>query len=217
MSLPGFEFGILEAALSERADQFGDLPGPRQARSQRMADALVSIAQDSLDPAVPGADGSDKGRGAPLVTVFVDAGLAASTQGEAGAEVAYGPRVGPNTLERILCTGSVQVVGLDRGKPVVTSNAAKALPATVRRFVMWRDGGCTVDGCTSRYRLQPHHIRWRADDGDHEPDNLTTLCWFHHHTVVHGLGYRIDPDSPPQRRRFVNPTRPGPDSPGPPP
>ncbi|MDJ0961974.1 MAG: HNH endonuclease, partial [Acidimicrobiia bacterium] len=97
---------------------------------------------------------------------------------------------------------------------VITSDATKAIPPAVRRFVMWRDGGCTADGCTSRYRLQPHHIRWRSDQGDHDPDNLTTLCWFHHHVVIHGLGYRIDPDSPPQRRRFTHPDKwHGPDPP----
>ncbi len=79
---------------------------------------------------------------------------------------------------------------------------------------MWRDGGCTADGCSSRYRLQPHHMQWRTDGGDHDPDNLTTLCWFHHHVIIHGLGYRLDPDSPPQRRRFTLPSSPaGPDPP----
>jgi hypothetical protein len=27
----------------------------------------------------------------------------------------------------------------------------------------------------------------------------------HHHVVVHGMGYRIDPESPPVRRRFLTP------------
>jgi hypothetical protein len=211
--LPGMEFTIFEDAVTQRADEFNDLPGPRQARSQRMADALVSIAQDSLNPAVSTSDHSGEGSREPLVTVFVDADLAAATGGEAGAEIAYGPRVGPNTLERILCTGAVRLVGLTDGRPVVTSGATKAIPPAVRQFVMWRDGGCTADGCTSRYRLQPHHIRWRTDGGDHDPDNLTTLCWFHHHVVIHGLGYRIDPDSPPQRRRFMLGTPAGPDPP----
>ncbi|MDP8958147.1 MAG: hypothetical protein M3N51_02875 [Actinomycetota bacterium] len=48
-------------------------------------------------------------------------------------------------------------------------------------------------------------MRPRSESGSHHPDNLTTLCWFHHHVVVHGMGYRIDPGSPPQRRRFHPP------------
>jgi hypothetical protein len=29
---------------------------------------------------------------------------------------------------------------------------------------------------TSRYRLQPHHIKRHADGGIHDPDDLATFC-----------------------------------------
>jgi hypothetical protein len=86
------------------------------------------------------------------------------------------------------------------------SYATRAIPPAVRRYVAWRDGGCTIDGCRSRYRLQPHHVRHRADGGGHEPDNLTTLCWYHHHVAIHVSDFRIDPHSPPQRRRLLPPS-----------
>ncbi len=199
--LPGYEFRIFAKALQERADMFADLPGPNIARPQRMADAVVSIAQDSLE--LTTTIGEPTGRSEPLATVLVDGNMAAATAGEAGAEIEFGPRVGPVTLERILCTGRVQVVGMANGKPVATSDRTRAIPPAVRRFVAWRDGGCTIDGCHSRYRLQPHHIKSWASGGNHDPDNLATLCWFHHHVVAHGLGHRLDPDTPPQRRRFL--------------
>ena len=170
--LPGFEYRIFTKALEERADMFGDLPGPVATRPQRMADALVSMSQDSLE--LPNPDGKQTHRGDPLATVIVDGAIADDTAGEAGAEIEYGPRVGPAVLEQILCIGRVQLVGLLNGKPVVTSDAARAIPPAIRRFVAWRDGGCTIDGCRSRYRLQPHHIRPRGDAGNHDPDNLTT-------------------------------------------
>jgi hypothetical protein len=210
--LPGFEFSIFTKAIEERADMYGDLPGPRTAKRQRLADALVSIAQDSLE-LLPTPDGDAAGRSEPLATVFVDADLAATTDGEAGAEIEFGPRVGPGTLERILCGGRIQLVGLANGQPVATSNATRAIPPAVRRYVVWRDGGCTIAGCHSRYRLQPHHIRHWAENRDHDPDNLTTLCWFHHHVVAHGMGLQLDPDSPPQRRRFLRANRCGTDPP----
>jgi 5-methylcytosine-specific restriction endonuclease McrA len=86
---------------------------------------------------------------------------------------------------------------------VVTSDATRAIPPEVRRFVAHSDGGCTIAGCHSRYRLQVHHIHFRSNSGTHDADNLTTLCWFHHHVVVHRLGFRINPESPPQKRTFL--------------
>ncbi|MDJ0664589.1 MAG: DUF222 domain-containing protein [Acidimicrobiia bacterium] len=200
VELPGFEHRILTKALEQRADMFNDLPGPAIAKWQRMADAAVSIAQDSLDGYEPAGSST---RSEPVATVLVDASLAGPTKGEAGAEIAYGHRVGPRTLERILCVGRVQIVGLERGRPVIHSPATRSIPPATRRFVAWRDGSCTISGCNSRYRLQPHHVTPRSDGGSHDPENLTTLCWFHHHVVIHGMGLRIDPESPPQKRLFV--------------
>ncbi len=199
--LPGFEYGIFSKALEERADMFGDLPGPVATKPQRMADALVSISQDSLE--LPNPHGEQMHRSDPLATVLVDGTVAGDTAGEAGAEIEFGPRVGPGVLEQILCVGRVQLVGVANGKHVVSSNATRAIPPAIRRLVAWRDGGCTIEGCNSRYRLQPHHVRPRSDGGSHDLYNLTTLCWFHHHVAVHRLGFRIDPDSPSGRRRFL--------------
>lgn len=200
--LPGLDGSVVEKALFERADSFPAPPeGHRGPIGQRLADALVSVCEDSLTR-----DGD--GDATVLTTVFVDAALAALTRGEAGASVASGPRIGPLTLEQILCDGKVEVTAIESGKPVSSSAATRTIPPAVRRFVLHRDGGtCTADGCSSRYRLQPHHIRERSRGGDHDPDNLTTLCWYHHHVVVHRNGYRISPASPPLRRRFLRPGR----------
>ena len=200
VELPGFEHGILTKALEERADMFNDLPGPPITKGQRLADAAVSIAQDSLD----GYQGEEASpRSTPVATVLVDANRAGATRGETGAEIAYGHRVGPRVLDSILCVGRVQIVGIEDGRPVRYSDSTAAIPPAVRAYVAWRDGGCVIGGCNSRYRLQPHHIRHRAHRGDNDPANLVTLCWFHHHVVVHGMGLQIDPESPPQRRRFI--------------
>ena len=68
-----------------------------------------------------------------------------------------------------------------------------------------------IDGCQARTRLQIHHLTPQTAGVDHDPDNLVTLCWYHHHVAIHRMGYRIDPDSPPQRRRLLPPGRGGPD------
>ncbi len=201
--LGGYEGAVVEKALNDRGDEFPDFPdGRRLTRGQRSADALVAISQDSLDGTARGGSSPTQ----PLATVFVDATLAAPTRGESGAEMAAGPRIGPDTLDLILCDGMVEITAVDaEGRPGAVGSAARAIPPRVRRYVLWRDGGCAADGCTSRYRLQPHHIRHRAGGGSDDPINLVTLCWFHHHIVIHRYGYRIDPNSPPRRLRFLRP------------
>jgi hypothetical protein len=202
--LPGVDGKILDMALADRTDELRTLPGGEHfTRGQLQADAIVAMSQDSLDR-----DGGEDGAAnTPGVVLFVDMDQAGNTGGELGAEVEYGPRVGPETLEEMLCTGSVQLVGLENGKPVVTSDNTKPIPPAVRRYVAWRDGGCSITGCHSRYRLQPHHIRHRTHRGDHDPDNLATLCWFHHHVAIHGAGFGLRPGDPPGNRRLTRPRR----------
>jgi len=199
--LDGVGGRTIEKALQQRSDEF---PNDMSSRAHRHALSLTSICQDSLDGF---ADGDSTGSS---VVLFADLDRAAQSGGEAGVEIEFGPRVGPAALEEALCTGSVQLVGLEDGKPVVTSDSTKAIPPAMMRFVKWRDGGCTIDGCRSRYRLQVHHIRHRAHRGDNDPDNLTTLCWYHHHVVIHRRGFTLDTHSPPQRRRLISPRRRGP-------
>ena len=200
--LTAMEGHVFDQALVHRSEQ---LPAPVAAvsRGQRNAHALVAMAQDSLNG---GPDGTSP-VSVPVVSVFVDADLAAPTRGEAGAEIAAGPRIGPATLERLLCEGRIQLITLRDLKPVAASPAVRAIPAATRRFVLWRDGGCVIDGCSSRYRLQPHHITPYSEGGNHDPDNLATLCWYHHHVAIHGTGYRLDANTPPQRRKLIPPTR----------
>ena len=194
---PGVIGRTIDKAICDRADQLrataGDLPS---SRGQRRLDALGAMALDSLDGSTT--DGSSTGQ----VTVFVDARQNNPT--ETTAVIEYGPRVGPDALEEIMCQGRVQIVGLDtNGIPVVTSPATRTIPPAVRHTVAYRDAICVIDGCTSRYRLEPHHITRFTDGGSHHPNNLATLCWYHHHVAIHGNGYRIDPDSPPHRRRLT--------------
>jgi hypothetical protein len=198
---PGYDGRIIAKALEHRADLLPMAPpGEHEGRSQRMLDALTAMAQDFLDGVHP-ADGEPVGGGSSI-TLFLD-NDAVSTGGELGGTVASGPRVGPATIERILCGGEAAVVGLSNGRPVETTDHTKQIPPAVRAFVLQRDGCCVMDGCRSRYRLQPHHIRQRSDGGSNDPDNLVTLCWYHHHIAVHGYGKLLDPESPPMRRRFV--------------
>ncbi len=190
-------------ALDAKADQLPPDPDGDRSRTTRYADALWAISVDSL----AGSDGATVESATPLLTVFVDAHDAAGTNGETGVMIEAGPRVGPATIEAILCDGVIEVTGRTQdGTPVNMGRRSRTIPPRLKRFVLARDGGvCTIAGCVSRYRLQPHHITPWSQGGATDADNLTTLCWFHHHVVIHGRGFTINPSSPPQRRRLRRP------------
>jgi hypothetical protein len=65
-----------------------------------------------------------------------------------------------------------------------------------------RDGWrCAVPGCTSHRNLQVHHVVFRSHGGGDEPENLITLCAWHHQRGVHGGLVRIAGRAP-DRLRF---------------
>ena len=197
--LAGYDWRVVTKALEERADM---LPGAEATAEQRRADALVALAHDWLSPE-PRSHGGGTG---PIVTVTVDAKLAGATDAEAGVTITGGPRVGVETLERIMCEGSVEVlIDAGSGVPLAVGPTARVVPPKMRRFVLARDGGCVVDGCDSSYRLEVHHIIPRSRGGTHDPENLAAVCWWHHHVAIHGQGKQIDLASPPKRRRLLPP------------
>lgn len=181
----GLAGSIIDEAIKQRVDE---LPRDGTAsRAHRAALALESLCADSL-----GGGSERHGSSGATITAFVDWDLAAGTGCEAGAELVAGPRIGPRALQELWCTGAVKIVGLSELRPVVTTESTRTIPPAVRDFVLWRDGGCRAPGCSSRYRLQPHHIHPRSQGGGHHPDNLVSLCWYHHHVVVHRRGMSIE-------------------------
>lgn len=186
--LDGYSGSVVDKVLTERGDEIGVLPdGSRPGLEYRRAAALTALCEDSQ----PSGNGNT-----PLISVFVD---------ELGAEMAGGTPVGPEVLDKVACVGSLEVILKGDGKPLGIGRRSRVIPGRLRRFVLHRDGGCVADGCTSRYRLEAHHkVPW-SEWGPTEPDNLITLCWFHHHVVIHGWGYRIDERFGSGRIRFIKP------------
>jgi hypothetical protein len=191
-------------ALEDTADALSSASDPwRPTLVQRRADALVSWAMNHLDPR--GADRAGPAESKRLAaSLHLDATLVQKTSGKAGIVTRRGVKAGPNTLSELLCAGEATAYMVEEGM-VKTVDVTKGdrIPKPIRDYVWDRDGGCVADGCTSRYRLEIHHIRQRDNGGDHHPDNLTVMCWFHHHVVIHGRKFTIDPASPPGRRRFL--------------
>ena len=62
----------------------------------------------------------------------------------------------------------------------------------------WR---CQAPGCSSRRRLEAHHIIFRSQNGSDDPDNLITLCHGHHRRGIHE-GYLAVSGSAPSDLRW---------------
>ena len=96
------------------------------------------------------------------------------------------------------------------------------IPVHLRRLVALRDqtcqypGGCDqpASGC------EPHHVQHRSDGGHTSLTNLKDYCWWHHHVVLHELGWTLtvhpdgtsqvtSPDGKTTIRSHSPPPRPG--------
>lgn len=195
--LDGYAGAIVDKALTEAADALPPLPdGIRGDSSWRKATALYQMAAGEDPPPAQ-------------VSLFVDTGLAVSSNGEAGVVLEAGPRVGPRALETVLCDAETEVTVIDgEGTPMRYGRRSRTIPPALRRYVIQRDGGmCGADSCVSRHRLQVHHKRPWSEGGATDPENLITLCWFHHQIVVHEWGYQIYQDPATGRIRFHRPAR----------
>jgi hypothetical protein len=77
------------------------------------------------------------------------------------------------------------------------------------RRIFERDGWrCAVPGCSGYRNLHAHHIDFRSHGGGDAPENLITLCAFHHQRGVHGRELSLRGRAP-ERLRFALGTRKG--------
>ena len=205
--------GVLEADICRQGlDRKGEGLVPagedRPDAGQRRALAFTTLCQDELDrQSQPAKTTAERIRAArrrrePLLMVVANRQLAETSGYEQGVAVLAGARVGPDTVDLIQCMGRTEVVCM-AGQDVLNHGSVTSIRPSLRRAVLARDDGCTIDGCTSTYRLEVHHVVPRSQAGTHAADNLTTLCWWHHHVAVHRRGMRIDPQSPRQRQRLL--------------
>ena len=196
---------IVRKALDRRSDQIPPLTSDIEAEltpAQKQAIGLTTMAQDDLDQdLVPG----DPAGREPVIMLIKDEALAEGSGETQGVEVFNGPRVGPQVVETVECEGRVEPVTIHDGQIVEIGAVRRQIPKRLRRAVLARDRRCVIDSCRSGYRLQTHHVIPRSDGGANTADNLATMCWYHHHIAIHRRGHRIDPHTPPHRRRLLPP------------
>ena len=199
--LGAYEAEICHTALNRMGDELVPPGEPRPEPGLRRALALTALCQDHLDqhsqpgPAADRVTSSPGGRREPLLMVVARNPLVETSSYEQGTAMLAGARVGPDTVDLIRCSGRTETITV-AGQNVTHHGSTTNIRPPIRRAVLARDDGCTIDGCNSTYRLEVHHILERSKGGDHSPENLATLCWWHHHVAVHRQGMRIDPQTP---------------------
>jgi 5-methylcytosine-specific restriction endonuclease McrA len=194
--LDGHSGALVDKVLTEAADRLPEIEGTTTDSSWKRATALIeALVSDDPPPA--------------NVTVFVDATDAAESNGAAGVVLEPGANVGREALQAILCDAVTEVTArdgagryMDYGRRVRT-----APPALKRALLAETDFMCAADGCTSRRRLQIHHLKPWSEGGETNQADLVVLCWFHHQVVVHERRLEIvfHPDR--RRVRFRQPER----------
>ena len=143
------------------------------------------------------------------VTVMIDSTTATPTGAEAGVTLESGTRVGRLALEAILCDSILEVTALsEHGQPMTYGRRHRVTPPALKRALLAEAGyTCAADGCTSRHRLQAHHMTPWSQGGTTTPENLVILCWYHHHVVIHEQGFQIQLHPDRRRIRFTRPKR----------
>jgi hypothetical protein len=67
------------------------------------------------------------------------------------------------------------------------------IPVHLRRLVALRDQKCQHPGGCDQPAVgcEPHHVVHRKDGGRTSLINLKNACWWHHHVVLHELGWKL--------------------------
>jgi hypothetical protein len=154
----------------------------------RYAEAFVSICR-----VASGSAQSPTVHGEPphvVVTVGLDA-----LEHRLGAEpgrLAHGAPLSAAAVRRLACDAKVIPVVLGASsEPLDIGRATRVVPASMRRALEVRDGGCVMRGCTRPAGwCDAHHARHWANGGPTTLPNLLLLC-AKHHTVVHRDGWGV--------------------------
>jgi hypothetical protein len=180
--------------------------GERDPRTidQRRGDALVQVCRRAvtLTPALTAtATGGDPDadshamlvaarpsgtRATVLVTIGLDDLKHRTRPGVLVGGVDGGTLLGPETVRRLACDGTLLAAILDTdGQVIRLGRARRAFTSAQVRALWLRDRHCSFPGChTPATWCDAHHLRHWVDGGPTNLANGTLLCQ-RHHTIVH--------------------------------
>ncbi len=199
------EGALLEQAIREAKDALFTAGNPKAT----LADGLMEVATRSLT-AVTTAGRRDHYR----VLIHLDV----EGKGWLGKKGALPDAL----LSRVLCDGKVVPVWEQDATPVAVGRSQRIVPERTRRLVEDRDRGCRYPGCPVTGFLENHHLVHWSQGGCTDPENLLSLCPFHHSEHHKGVftieGTPVRPDGlvfTTRRGYVIGPARPWPPPPPP--
>lgn len=203
---------IALAALSHS----GDGP-PRTLRGHERAAVLIHLDAAAVPPAAGHADSvtattvRDRAKPAPeplMPKRLVPRGSRARSRERAATDdrpfawLQDGPGLPREVVERLLCACRVRPVVHDPDGSVLDLGRTKrVVDDRLYRALLLRDRQCTYPGCTSRHKIEAHHVVHWLHGGRTDMANLTLLCERHHH-AHHDGEFAISTLGPSRRGEF---------------
>jgi hypothetical protein len=176
----------IRTALEPLAKPHGE--GDTRNRERRDADALLELAEHSLDTgAIP-----QHGTVRPHVQITTTLETLQGLIGAPAGEMALSLPISAKAVQRFACDSSVTRVLLGADSAVVDAGRAKRVVSSgARKLLEARDKWCRWPGCERPATwTSAHHIIHWAQGGRTDLSNLVLLCQ-HHHWMVHEGGWRL--------------------------
>jgi hypothetical protein len=192
-------FHCLRTGTPVPADLHRSTAAPGPVGSPCPAGATDSLA--TPDGTAPGSPGTSDGAAVPAGLIGKTAAQAAQAAAVADAlaeleqqilgkilQVVSGPGGAASFLRRTLLGK-----GLNGPSLPLDVGQTDDIAVHLRRLVALRDQGCQhPGGCDQPASgCEPHHVVHRADGGRTSLDNLKDYCWWHHHVLLHQLGWTL--------------------------
>jgi len=114
--------------------------------------------------------------------------------------------VSSRTLERYACDCTMSRVLLADSQVIDVGRATRSVSGPARWALKVRDKGCRFPGCDRPISwTSPHHIEFWGRGGPTNVPDLISVCYFHHHRLVHEAGWQVVKVD--REFRFVPPDR----------
>ena len=168
---------------------------------------VLCVRYHQVRTRAPAADQAAAGPGTPEGAP-VPAGLTGSAAGHAGQAAVVADALAE--MEQQILAKVLQVVsgpggvasflrrnllgqGLNGPSLPLDVGQTDDIPVHLRRLVALRDQTCQYPGGCDQPAAgcEPHHVQHRADGGRTSLANLKDYCYWHHHVVLHELGWKL--------------------------